>query len=96
MQEGKEKPKIEREREIKLELKGIKAGNKTIYKSIYYLLECGSNDGTPRREGVLNRFLAYGPFPGPFVSVGTPNYNTIGGHTGLRMVGINMNTRNWE
>ena len=41
VQEGKEERKIEREREIKLEFKGIKTGNKTIYKKSYYLLSAG-------------------------------------------------------
>ena len=52
MYEGKEERKIERERDIKLELKGIKTGNKTIHKSSYYFLEvrveCSSNGATPR------------------------------------------------
>ena len=42
---------------------------------------------------LFNRFWAQGQFPGPFVSVGLPSNNTIGGHAGLPVVGINNRNR---
>ena len=84
MQEGKEERKIKRERDIKLELKGIKTGNKNNSKSSYYLLGVRTNNRQQRRYTTLRGFVEH---TGPFISVGPPDGDTIGAREGSPMMG---------